>query len=116
MFVSSGGNINKMFIKKDDLVLVITGNDKGKTGKVLARKENRIVIEGVNIRKRHLKSGKNSQIVSIERPIHISNVCICSDDGKKLKLKLVEDKGTKKLVYTDEKGKTAVFRTIKKRS
>ncbi len=70
-----------MKIKKNDNVIVIAGNNKGKTGKVLKvfPKESRIIIEGVNIRKRHTKANqKNPQggIIEKEAPIHVSNVMI----------------------------------------
>ncbi|MCL5028311.1 MAG: 50S ribosomal protein L24, partial [Bacteroidetes bacterium] len=46
-----------MKIRKNDNVMVIAGNDKGKTGKVLKvfRKDNRVIVEGINLRKRHTK-------------------------------------------------------------
>lgn len=70
-----------MKIRKNDSVMIISGNDKGKTGKVLKvfPKDLRIIIEGVNIRKRHTKpSQKNQQggIIEKEAPIHVSNVMI----------------------------------------
>ncbi|MBA4250905.1 MAG: 50S ribosomal protein L24 [Chlorobiaceae bacterium] len=70
-----------MRIKKNDMVMVISGNDKSKTGKVLKvyPKQNRIIIEGVNIRKRHTKpTQRNPQggILEKEQPIHVSNVMI----------------------------------------
>lgn len=105
------------WIKKGDKVLVICGNDKGKVGEVLARKENRILIQGVNVRKRHMKSrqqGQKSEIISIERPIHISNVALCSEDGKKLKLKLKHgEDGGKELIFLDN-GKEENYRTLRK--
>jgi large subunit ribosomal protein L24 len=72
---------NKCHIKKDDKVKVITGKDRGKVGKVVKviRKDNRILIENVNIVKRHTKpSAKNKQggIVAGEAPIHVSNVLL----------------------------------------
>ncbi len=68
-----------MHVKKNDTVAVITGKDKGKTGKVVRAmpKLDMVVVEGVNIKKRHrraTKQGGKGQIVSIETPIHISNV------------------------------------------
>jgi len=68
-----------MKIKKNDMVMVIAGNDRGKTGKVLKvfPKKSRIIIEGINIRKRHTKPNqKNPQggILEKEASIHISNV------------------------------------------
>lgn len=70
-----------MKIRKNDMVMVISGNDKGKTGKVLKvfPKESRIIIEGINIRKRHTKpTQKKPQggIIEKEAPINVSNVMI----------------------------------------
>ncbi len=70
-----------MRIKKDDTVVVIAGNDKGTTGKVLKvfRKEERVIVEGVNIRKRHTKPNQaNPQggIIEKEAPISASNVMV----------------------------------------
>ena len=67
-----------MKIKKNDTVLVITGKDKGKTGKVLKAipSENRVVVEGVNIQTKHEKAKQDvpAQIVKVEGPIDASNV------------------------------------------
>jgi len=67
-----------MKIRKDDTVLVITGKDKGKTGKVLKAfpKENRVIVEGVNIQTKHQKAKQDvpAQIVKIEGAIDASNV------------------------------------------
>ncbi len=70
-----------MKIRKNDNVMVIAGNDRGKTGKVLKvfGKDSRIIIEGINLRKRHSKpSQTNPQggILEKESPIHISNVML----------------------------------------
>ena len=68
-----------MKIKVNDNVLVIAGKDKGKTGKVIKtlRNENKVVVEGINISKRHVKPRTNNDkggIFEIEMPIHVSNV------------------------------------------
>ena len=68
-----------MKIKKDDNVTVITGKDKGKSGKVIRAFPmlDKVVVEGINIRKRHQKSrqeGKKGQVVELAYPIHVSNV------------------------------------------
>ena len=67
-----------MRIKKDDTVVVITGKDKGKTGKVLKAmpKENRVVVEGVNIVTKHAKATRQAgaEIKHFEGPIDASNV------------------------------------------
>jgi len=65
-------------IKKDDDVIVIAGRDKGKKGKVLKvfPKEDRALVRGVNVVKRHQRQTQKEQggIVSKEAPIHISNI------------------------------------------
>ena len=68
-----------MKIKVNDNVLVITGKDKGKTGKVIKtlKNEDKLVVEGINISKRHTKPRTNNDkggIFEIEMPIHVSNV------------------------------------------
>ncbi len=68
-------------IKKGDIVKVITGGYKGKTGKVLKvlRKENRVIVEGVNIVSRHTKPSNaypDGGIMKREAPIHASNVMV----------------------------------------
>ena len=70
-----------MKIRKNDSVMVIAGNSRGKTGKVLKvyPETQRIIVEGVNIMKRHTRpSQKNPQggIVQREAPIHVSNVML----------------------------------------
>jgi large subunit ribosomal protein L24 len=96
---------NKCHIKKDDKVKVITGKDKGKIGKVLkiANKKDRILVENINVIKRHTRpTAQNRQggIVESEAPIHWSNVMLmCNkcvspvrikmqrlDDGKKVRV------------------------------
>ena len=77
-----------MKIKKDDQVLVISGKYRGKKGKVIRvlAANNKILVEGVNISKKHVrpkKSGEKGQIVEMPLPIDVSNVkLICSDCGK----------------------------------
>jgi large subunit ribosomal protein L24 len=70
-----------MIVKKGDTVIVISGNDKGKTGKILKAlvKEDRVVVEGVNIVSRHTKpsnANPDGGIIKKEAPIHASNVQI----------------------------------------
>ena len=89
-----------MKIKKGDTVLIISGKDRGRKGKVLKSfpKENRILVEGINLKKRHQKpkkTGEKGQTVSFPAPIHISNVkLICPKCGKAARLgyKIIEKK------------------------
>ena len=85
-----------MRIKVGDKVEVITGSNKGKTGKILEilRDENRVVIEGVNLVKKHVKpNGQNETggILETEAPIHISNVKVLKET-KESKKEVVKKK------------------------
>ena len=93
-----------MHVKKGDKVMVITGKDKGKTGVVLTAfpKQDRVLVEGVNVVKKHMKPNQlNPQggIVDQEAAIHVSNVMVIDpktgeptrvgykvEDGKKIRI------------------------------
>ena len=71
----------KLHVTKGDQVMVISGDDKGKKGKVLRAipKKSRVVVEGINVVKRHRKArqqGEESAIVSFPAPIHVSKVML----------------------------------------
>ena len=71
--------MNKMSIKKDDLVVVLSGKDKGKQGKILSvlPKESKVIVEGVNVATRHTKprkQGEQGGIVKREAPIYACKV------------------------------------------
>lgn len=75
-----------MKLKKGDKVTVICGKDKGKEGKITKILENKVIVEGVNIVKKHLKPKNNNgtgEIVDRENPIHISNVMLIDPKTKK---------------------------------
>ncbi len=76
-----------MRIKKGDTVVVLTGKDKGKEGKVLKAmpKENRVIVEGVNVQTKHQKQTQTeaAEIKHIEGPIHVSNVALVDPKTKK---------------------------------
>lgn len=77
-----------MKIKKNDTVLIISGKDRGKSGKVIRvfPKINKIIVEGVNLVKKHRKprrQGEKGQIIEISKPIDVSNVMLlCPKCGK----------------------------------
>jgi len=75
-----------MRIKKDDMVIVITGKDKGKKGKVLKAmpKDNKIIVEGVNMQTKHQKQTRTvkSEIKHQEGPVDVSNVMLYDNKAK----------------------------------
>ena len=77
-----------MKLKKGDQVLIISGKDRGRKGKIIERfpKENRVVVEGINLRKKHVKpkrSGEKGQIIQLPAPLRVCNVkIICPKCGK----------------------------------
>jgi large subunit ribosomal protein L24 len=80
--------MNKSIIKKNDSVVVVSGKDRGSRGKVLFvdTKRDRVVVEGVNKKKKFLKpSNENPKggVISIEYPIHLSNVMAFCEKCKK---------------------------------
>ncbi len=91
-----------MNIRKDDVVIVLSGKDKGKKGKVLAAdpQGGKVVVEGVNVAKRHQKprkQGEEGGIIKKETPIYVNKVIrVCPKCGQTTRTahKLVDD-GTK---------------------
>lgn len=89
-----------MYIKKDDIVKVISGKDKGKTGKVLSAqpKKNRVVVEGINIVKKHVKpSQTNPQggVLEVEAPIYAAKVALVDKNGKATRIGYKFENGKK---------------------
>ena len=77
-----------MNIRKDDKVIVLSGKDKGKTGKVLSAdpKSLKVIVEGVNVATKHQKAQKKGQdggLIKVETPIYVSKVqLVCPKCGK----------------------------------
>ena len=79
-----------MKVKVGDNVKVIAGKDKGKTGRVIKtlKKDNKVVVEGINIVKKHVKPNRMNEvgsIVEVEAPIHVSNVKVVEEEKKATK-------------------------------
>jgi len=90
-----------MNIKKGDNVIVVTGKDKGKEGKVIKTfpTSSKVIVEGLNIRKKHQKpsrSDQKGQILEIASPMNVSNVMILDPKtGKRTRVGKKEVKGKK---------------------
>lgn len=109
-----GGVSKKM--RKGDQVMALTGNNKGLTGTVLALNGEKVLVQGLNVCKKHMKPSElypKGGIIERERPIHVSNLRVCVD-GTPVKLKTrAIDNGGRELFYM--KGDAAVsYRVIKK--
>ncbi len=107
----------KTKIRKDDQVIVIAGNDRGKSGKVLYVRSNGIVVQGVNVRKKHVKPTRTAKggIIEREAPVNASNLRICDSQGEPIKLKVkVDAEGKRELAYT-KGGKSVVYRTLSRK-
>jgi large subunit ribosomal protein L24 len=88
-------------LRKGDPVIVVAGNDKGKEGKLLAIKGDRVVVQGVNLRKKHQKAqgeNKKGAIVTFEAPVHVSNVQYAAH-GKPVKLRARFNSENKKEIF-----------------
>jgi large subunit ribosomal protein L24 len=100
-----------MKIKKGDEIIVIAGKDKGATGKVLRvdRRRERVVVEGVNLMTKNVKAdqqraGKESGRITVEAPLHVSNVAIV-EDGKPVRVGYSTDDDGNKIRVSRRTGK-----------
>ena len=94
--------ITKMKLKKGDMVIVNTGSEKGKKGKIIDvdRKTGKVLVEGINVRTKHVKptkQGQESGIIKSEAPIYACKVAyFCDKCGKGVKLGIkIQEDGTK---------------------
>ncbi|MBJ7448767.1 MAG: 50S ribosomal protein L24 [Parachlamydiales bacterium] len=104
-------------LREGDKVIAIAGNDKGKTGTLLGRVGDKVIIEGLNVRKKQVKKTQDNPqggMISREMPIHASNVAFCGESDKPVRLKArVNAAGEREFYYTDG-GREVIHRTLKK--
>ena len=98
----------KLHVKKGDTVLVLSGNDKGKRGKVLSVdvKSQRAIVEGIRLVSKHTRpNAEHPQggIVKQEAPIHISNLMVVDKNGIPSRIGRKKDESTGKLVRYSKK-------------
>ena len=107
----------KSRLRRGDLVMVIAGNDRGKTGKIVAKRATGFVVEGVNIRKKHQKQQqqgeqKSGGIIEMEMPIHPCKLKACDAEGKPVRLKVrLNKQGERELIYK-QGNKNVVYRKV----
>ena len=101
---------SKLHVKTGDTVVVLSGKDKGKKGKILevSPKENKVIVENINVAKKHMKPtrmGQTGGIVKVEAPLYASKVmAICPKCGKPTRLAhQIDESGVKTRVcnHTD---------------
>jgi large subunit ribosomal protein L24 len=89
-----------MKLKIGDNVIVIAGQDKGQAGKIktIFKKKNTVVVDGLNLKTKHLKSTNKEdpgKILNIEAPIHQSNIMLCDSDNVRSRFKTITQDGSK---------------------
>ncbi|AJE98028.1 50S ribosomal protein L24 [Pandoraea pneumonica] len=98
-------------IRKGDQVIVLTGKDKAKRGTVLAVDGDKLVVEGVNVAKKHVKpnpmKGTQGGVVDKTMPIHVSNVALVDANGKPSRVGIKVEDG-KKVRFLKTTGATVV--------
>ncbi len=104
-------------IRKGDRVVAIAGNARGQIGIVQSCLDDRVVVQGLNLRKKHVKKTQDApkgRIVEIEKPIHISNVKVYVEEGMAAKLKVRSNKdGDRQFIYMKD-DQEVVYRSVKK--
>lgn len=104
-------------IRKGDKVMAIAGNERGQVGQVLRVLGDKAIVQGLNVRKKHVKRSQanpHGSIIDLERPIHISNLRVCTDDNTPVKLKVrFSAKGERELYYKVD-GEEVLYRAMKK--
>ena len=90
-----------MKVKVGDNVRILAGKDKGKEGRIIKtlKKDNKVVVEGINIVKKHVKPNRMNEvgsIVEVEAPFHVSNVKLVEETKKEVKKAKTTKKSEKK--------------------
>ena len=95
-----------MNLKVGDKVRVIAGKDKGKEGKIIGKKNDRVLVEGINMVKKHVKPNNNNQtggIIDMEAKIDVSNVMFLDNNKTTRKVVRNEKNKTKKVEKKESK-------------
>ncbi len=102
-------------IRKGDTVIVIAGNCKGQQGKILAVDLDMVLVEGINMCKRHVKPSQQRPkggIDTFEKPIHVSNVKLLVN-GEPVKLKSRVNANGERVYVAKSKNSETVYRSVK---
>lgn len=103
-------------IREGSKVVAIAGNDRGRTGVVLSRDADRALVQGLNIKRKHVRRSQENPsggVIDMEGPMHVSNLQLVTEDEKPVRCKVrVNEQGEKELYYKDGK-KDVLFRAVK---
>ena len=109
-------NVSKK-IRAGDKVYIRAGNSKGQTGTVIRTMGEKVLVQGINLCKKHVKRSQENPkggVVEMEKPVHISNVAACDETGKPVRLSArIADNGEKELVYKKD-GQPVTWRSMKR--
>lgn len=104
-------------IRKGDRVVAIAGNNRGLIGTVLSKKGDRVLVQGLNMCKKHIKRSQQvpqGRIIEMEKPIHISNLKVCVEEGISAKLHVrANEQGDRQLIYY-QGDEEKIYRSVKK--
>lgn len=106
-------------IKKGDSVMAIAGNYKGQTGTVLSLRGDRAIVQGLNVRKKHVRRSQSmpqGAVLELEGPIHISNLMLCLDGGQPVKVKVKIDESGERSLYYKQGDVEVIYRSLKKQN
>lgn len=106
-------------IRKGDKVIVIAGNYVGQVGTILRSIGSKVVVQGINVVKKHVKKTQDKPqgaILSLEKPIPVSNVMLCVGEDKPVKLKTKTDKEGKRYLFYRDGNQEIIHRYIKAKS
>ena len=100
--------MSKLHLKKGDNVMVIAGNNKGQSGRILIvnKEKERAIVEGVNLMSKHTKPNADNPkggIIKKEAPVHISNLMLIDKSGKPTKVGRKKDEKTGKITRISKK-------------
>lgn len=104
-------------IRTGDRVMAISGNNRGLIGTVLSKNGDCVVVQGLNMRKKHIKRSQEApkgRIIDRERPIHVSNLKVCVEEGTAAKLRVrLDEQGSRQFVYS-QGDQEKIYRSVKK--
>ncbi len=104
-------------VRVGDKVVVIAGNCKGQIGTVVTCMDDKVLVQGINLKKKTVRRSEQNPkggFIDIERPIHVSNVSPCDDNGVPLKVRARIDAQGEKELYYQKDGQAVTYRSMRR--